>query len=122
GLRADQDDVEAAPDELEAYPLGVDLRLAVVADADERGLLRDRVDLRDAVDGRRRDEDDAADARLARGREHRRGAVDVRRPDRLAGCLDRERRRGMDEDVGAGGELGRAACVPDVAAELLDLA
>ena len=87
--------------------LRLDLRLAVPADADERVVLVDRMLLRDAVDRGRRDEDDAAHARLGRGGEHVRRAADVHRADRLARGLDRERGGRVHDHVGAGDELAR---------------
>ena len=75
-----------------------------------------------AVDRRRRDENDAADAGLERGGEERRGAFDVHGVDLVAGAADRESGGGVDEDRGAGNELTGPAGVADVAAELLDLA
>ena len=59
-------------------PLRLDLRLAVVADADERRVLAQRVVLGDPVDGRRGDQHRAADARLERGGERDSRPVHVR--------------------------------------------
>ena len=55
GLRPQDDDLEPTPPGLARDALGLDLRLAVVADADERRVLADRVVLRDAVDRGRGD-------------------------------------------------------------------
>src|SRR5207302_152820 len=75
------DDVEAAPREVRADPLRLDLRRAVVADADERVLLDDRVLVRHAVDRGGRDEEDTANAGLERRAEHVDGTADVDRED-----------------------------------------
>ena len=64
-------DLQAPAAELLRDLLGLDLRLAVVADADERVVLVDRVLLRNAVHGRRRDQDRAAHAGVERRREKR---------------------------------------------------
>ena len=116
------DDVEAAPAELTGQLLGLDLRLAVPADADERVVLVDRVALGHAVDGGRRDQDHTPDACLERGAEDGGGALDVDRADRRARRLDRQCRRGVDDDVGARHELARVPLGANVAAHLLDTA
>ena len=89
--------------------LRLDLRLAVVPDADQRVVLVDRVVLGDAVDGRRRDETTRRTPRLERRAEERRRPPDVDGADRLARRLDREGGGGMDEDVGAADEPRGAA-------------
>ena len=63
-------DLEPAPARVTRDPLGLDLRLAVVADPDERRVLADRVVLGHAVDRRRGDQHRAAHACLERGRQH----------------------------------------------------
>src|SRR5215813_3686117 len=68
-----------------AERFGVDLRLAVPADTDERVVLLDRVLLRDAVDRRRGDEDDAPDVCVARLLQDVLRPGDVDGPDRLPG-------------------------------------
>ena len=118
-LRAQDDHLEPTAPDAVCDPLGLDLRLAVVADPDERCVLAERVVLRDPVDRRRRDQDRPANAGLERGRERDRGAVDVDGADRLARGLDRERRRRVDEHVGAVDETGGGGRVADVAAQLL---
>src|SRR5262249_46580435 len=56
-LRPQHDHLEAAPAHTPRDALRLDLRLAVVADADERSVLAQWVVLGDAVDGRGRDQD-----------------------------------------------------------------
>jgi hypothetical protein len=56
-LGREHDDVEPAAGERVAERFGLDLRAAIVADSMERGVLADRMRLRDAVDGGRRDVD-----------------------------------------------------------------
>ena len=102
--------------------LGLDLRLAVVADAVEGVVLLDRVLVRHAVDGCGRDEDDASHAGLGGGREQRQRAVDVDGLDLRPRAANRERGRGVDEDPRALDELARGALVPDVPPELANLA
>ena len=88
------------------------------ADAVERKVLGERMHLRHAVHGGRRDVDDAANARVARGREQRRSPVDVDRHDLAPRAADRQRRGRVDEHVGAVAELARARGVAHVAADL----
>ena len=96
--------------------LAVDLRLAVVPDADERRVLGERVLLRDPVDRGRRDRRrPRRHARLERGGERAAGAVDVDRADRVARGLDRQRRGRVDEHVGARDEPGHVGAVAHVA-------
>ena len=99
--------------------LGLDLRLAVPPDPDERIVLDDRMPLGDAVDGGRRDQDDAPNAGGERAREHVRGALDVDRANRCARRLDRQRRRGVHEHVRAVDEGAHVLLGADVAADLL---
>ena len=75
--------------------------------------------LGDAVDGGRRDEDDPADARVTCGQEDVLGSADVDRADRRARGLDRERGRGVHDDVSAGAEPARPFGVADVASLLV---
>ena len=102
--------------------LGLDLRLAVPADADERVVLVDRVPLRHAVDRGRRDEDDAANARLERRGENVGRALDVDGANRLARGLDRQRGGGVDDDVGPGDERAHVLLRANVPPHLLDAA
>ena len=88
-LRSHDHDVEPTTTELAGEQLRVDLRLAVPPHADERIGLVDRVMLRHAVDGRRRDENHPPDAGAERGSENVGGALDVHRADRLARRLNR---------------------------------
>ena len=119
-LRPDDHDVEPAAAELAGQLLGLDLRLAVPPHADERIVLDDRVPLGDAVDGGRRDQDDAPHAGGERAGEHVRRALDVDGADRCAGRLDRQRRRGVHEHVRAVDERAHVALGADVAANLLE--
>src|SRR6266511_808170 len=48
------------------------------------------------------------------------GPADVDRSDRRPGCLDRQRRGGMDDHVGARDQLADALSISHVASELLD--
>ena len=120
GLRAQDDDLEPAAGDAPRHALGLDLRLAVVADPDERRVLAQRVVLRDAVDRGRGDQDGAADSRLERRDQRDRGAVDVDRADRLARGLDRQGGCRVDEHVGALDEPGGGGRISNVAAQLLD--
>jgi hypothetical protein len=81
--------------------LGLDLRLAVGTDAHERRVLAEGMMLRNPVDGCRGDEHGPADSHLQGGGEGDAGSVDVRRADRIARGLDRQRGRGVYEHVGA---------------------
>ena len=121
-LRPDDHDVEPAAAELAGQLLGLDLRLAVPPDADERIVLVDRMPLGDAVDGGRRDQDDAPHAGAERAGEHVRRALDVDGADRRARRLDRQRRRGVHDHVRAVDERAHVALGADVAAHLLDAA
>jgi hypothetical protein len=100
-LRTQDHDLEPAPARAAGDALGLDLRLAVVADADERRVLAQRVVLRDPVHRGRGDEDGAADAGLERRGERDGCAFDVDRADRVARGLDRQCSGRVDEHVGA---------------------
>ena len=76
------DRVEAALPEFLREQLGLDLRSAVPADADERVLLVDRVPFGHPVDRGGRDQDDPADTRFERGGQHGRRALHVDGADR----------------------------------------
>ena len=78
--------------------------------------------LRHAVDRGRRDEDDAAHPGVVRGAQDVLGAADVHRANRGARGLNRQRRRGVHDDVGAVHERADALAVADVAPQLLDRA
>jgi hypothetical protein len=91
-----------------------------VPDPDEGVVLVDRVPLGHAVDGRRRDQHDPPHAGLERSAERDGRPLDVDRPDRVARDLDGERRRGVDEDVGARHEPSCVGREAHVAADLLD--
>ena len=99
-LRADDRDAVALLDRGAADLLGVDLRLAVGADADQRVGLVDRVLLRHAVDGGRGDLDHAVDLETAAGAEHVAAAVDLGGEDVLL-AVERQRGRAVDHDVAA---------------------
>src|SRR5207244_9973374 len=105
-----------------AEALGVDLRLAVRADADERVVLDDRMLLGYAVDGSRGDEDDAAHARVPCRDQDVLRAADVDRADRGARCLDREGGRRVHDDLGPVAEGANAVELANVSAQLLDRA
>ena len=102
--------------------LRVDLRLAVVADTDEWVGLFDRVLFGHAVHRGRRDQQRATDAGLLRRDEDVLGAADVDRADLRARGLDRERGRGVHDDVGARDEPANRVEIADVAAKLVDRA
>ena len=119
-LRTDDDRVESSPSERQAEPLGVDLRLPVVPDTDERIVLVDRMVVGHAVHSSRRDQHDAPDAGLERGTQRDRCALDVDPTDRGPRHLDRKRGGGVDEHVGTRDEPPSVRGQPDVAAQLLD--
>jgi hypothetical protein len=120
-LRPEHDDVEAAVGERATERFGVDLRAAVVADSVEGRVLADRVRLRDAVDGGRRDVDGPADAGVECCGEERRRAVDVDRADLGVRAADRQSGGGVHEHICPGDEAARCRRVAHVAAVLIDV-
>ena len=119
-LRAQDHAVQAAPHERADRVLGLDLGLAVVADAVERVILLDRVLVRHAVDSGG-DEHDAPHAGLGGGRKQGQRAVDVDGLDLRPRSADRKRGRGVHEDPRALNELARRRFVTDVPSELANL-
>ena len=105
--------------DLQAHALGADLGLAIGADPLQPIVLVDRVMVGNAVDGGRRDVDEARDAVLEGALQDDAGALDVGGED-LGPAVEGQRRGAMDDDVDPAHRAVDGRAVANVAPDLVD--